>query len=124
MATNEEIKRILEIKKKCECATNECDHGCRYCPYGQDLDKLIETYDEVIYKLDMFSEFEKEYRSVVSEYQDLSEENDKLRKEVRKRRREKRKWKRRALMYKDCLETMRDRVRAINNKLKGDKNNG
>lgn len=124
MITNEEIVRILRIERECVSRADECDRQCNRCELVQNTDKLLDVYENAIYKLEMLSEFEKEYRSVVSEYQNLTEENDKLRKEVRKRRKDKRKWKRRALMYKDCLETMRDRVRAINNKLKGDKNNG
>lgn len=124
MMTNEEIIKILRIERECVSRADECDRQCNRCELVQNTDKLLEVYENAIYKLEMLSEFEKEYSSTVSEYQDLSEENDKLRKEVKKRRREKRKWKRRALMYENCLETMRDRVRAINSKLKGDLSDG
>lgn len=117
MTTNEEIIKILRIERECVSRADECDRQCNNCDLVQDTNKLLNVYGDAIYKLEMLSEFEKEYSSIVSENQDLSEENDKLRKEVKKRRREKRKWKRRALMYENCLETMRDRVRAINNKL-------
>ena len=113
--TNDEIIKLLRVESECVSRSDKCDRHCNRCDLVQDTNKLLEMYNEAIYKLEMMGEFEKEYRNIISENQELINRNSFLYEKLKKKRKEKKRWKRKALVYKTGLDNLRKMLKGNNN---------